>query len=91
MLEPVVVDEDSVRVPAPLAHQGRAGLEHETGIDGHRGFLGGAGQALQAAPQRPARAAMTLLLQLMGEVADQQIATEPERRSRAMQLAPGDP
>ena len=33
VLEPVVVDEDSVRVSAPLAHQGRAGLEHETGID----------------------------------------------------------
>jgi hypothetical protein len=39
MLEPVIVDEDSVRVSAPLAHQGRAGLEHETGSDGQRAFL----------------------------------------------------
>jgi len=39
VLEPVIVDEDSVRVSAPLAHQGRAGFEHETGIDGHRGFV----------------------------------------------------
>jgi len=33
------VDEDGVRVSAPLAHQGRAGLEHETGIDCHHGFV----------------------------------------------------
>jgi hypothetical protein len=34
---------------------------------------------------------MGSLLQLMGEGSDQQIATEPERRSSAMQLAPGNP
>jgi hypothetical protein len=39
VLERVVVDEDSVRVSAPLAHQGRAGLERETKIDDHRGLL----------------------------------------------------
>jgi len=32
-----------------------------------------------------------LLLQLIGEGADQQIATEPERRASPMQLAPGNP
>ena len=91
ILEPVSVNEDSVGVSAPLAHQGRAGLQHETGIDGHRGFLELSGQALQAAPQRPARPAMGSLLQLIGEGSDQQIATEPERRSGAMQLPPGKP
>ena len=91
MLEPVSVDEDSVRVSAPLAHQRRTGLEHETGIDGHRSFPRGSGQALQAAPQRAAYAAIALLLQLMGERPDHQIATEPERRSGAMRLAPGNP
>jgi len=30
-------------------------------------------------------------LQLMGESSDQEIATEPERRSSVMQLAPGNP
>jgi hypothetical protein len=39
VLEPVFVDKDSVRVSAPLAHQGRAGLYHETGIDGQSAFL----------------------------------------------------
>ena len=34
VLEPVFVDKDSVRVPAPLTHQRRAGLEHDTGING---------------------------------------------------------
>jgi hypothetical protein len=34
---------------------------------------------------------MALLLQLIGEGADQQIATEPLRRSGAVQLAPGKP
>ena len=43
MLEPVCVDEDSVRVSALLAHQGRTCLEHETGIDGRRDFLRGSG------------------------------------------------
>jgi hypothetical protein len=80
-----------VRVSAPLAHQGRTGLEHETGIDDHRRFLRGSGQALQAAPQRPAHAAIALLLQLIGEGADQQIATEPERRPGAIRLPPGKP
>jgi hypothetical protein len=34
---------------------------------------------------------MCSLLQLMGKRSDQQIATETERRSGAMQLAPGKP
>jgi hypothetical protein len=46
---------------------------------------------LQAAPQRPACPATGVLLQLIGEGSDQQIATEAERRSGAMQLAPSKP
>ena len=34
---------------------------------------------------------MGSLLQLIGQGSDQQIATEPERRSSVMQLAPGNP
>jgi hypothetical protein len=39
----------------------------------------------------PAHAAIALLLQLIGDGSDQQIATDPERRSNVMQLAPGNP
>src|SRR5215471_20025246 len=49
------------------------------------------GQGLYAAPPCPARPASSTLLQLMGEGSDQQIATEPLRRARAMQLAPCKP
>ena len=91
IFEPVLANQDSVGVTAPLAHQHRAGLRHKTGVERRAAFLELLGQALQAAPQRPAYAAITFLLQLMGEGSDQQIATEPKRRSSAMQLAPGNP
>src|SRR5262249_58331076 len=39
VLEPVLANEHLVRMSAPLAHQRRAGLEGEAGIDGHRGFV----------------------------------------------------
>ena len=48
-------------------------------------------QALQAAPQRPARLAIASLLQLMREGSDDQIATEAWRWLGAMQLAPPHP
>ena len=49
------------------------------------------GQALQAAPQCPARSAGSTLLQMMDESSDQQTATETLRRASTMQLAPGKP
>ena len=48
-------------------------------------------QGLKAAPQCPVRPASSTLLQVMGEGADQQIATEPLRRAGAMQLPPCKP
>ena len=73
VLEPVFVDKDSVGVSAPLTHQSRAGLRHDTGIEGATALLELSGQGLQAAPLRPAGAAIGLLLQLMGEGSDQQM------------------
>ena len=78
-------------VSAPLPHQGRAGLQHDAGIEGTSALLELSGQSLQAALQGAARAAMGALLQLIGEGSDEQIATEPQRRSGAMQLPPGKP
>ena len=77
-----------VGVTAPLAHQHRAGLRHDTGVEGRAAFLKLSGQALQAAPQRWARAAFGSLLQLMGEGSDHQIPTEVRGWSGAMQPAP---
>ena len=77
--------------PAPLTHQCRAGLQHDTGIEGRAISVEFSGEGLQPAPQSPARPAMDPLLQLIGEGSDQQIATEPLRRSSAMQLPPGKP
>jgi hypothetical protein len=76
IFEPVLANEDGVRVTAPAPDQSRAGLQHDTGIQGNAGFPRGCGQLLQAALQRPARPAMGALLQLIGDGSDQQIATE---------------
>src|SRR5215471_13051202 len=76
---------------SPLAHHHRAGLRHDTGVEGRAAFLELFGQALQAAPQRSARAAFGSFLPLMGEGSDHQIATETLRGSGAMQLPPGKP
>ena len=58
-------------VAAPVPDQSRAGLQHDTGIDGNAGFPRACGQVVQPPPQRPARPAMGALLQLMGEGSDQ--------------------
>ena len=92
VLEPVLLDEDGVRVSAPLPHQGRrAGLQHDTAIGGQSAFVWRFGQALQTAPECGARAAMGTLLQIIGKGSDEQVAAETHRRSRAMQLAPDKP
>src|SRR5215471_3634915 len=91
IFEPVFANQHSVGVTAPLAHQHRAGLRHDTGVEGRAAFLELSGQAPQAAPQRWARAAFSSLLQLMSEGSDHQIATEAERRSGVMQLTPSKP
>jgi len=46
---------------------------------------------MQAPPQRQAGTAMDALLQLVGKGSDHQIATEAQRRTRAMQFAPSKP
>jgi len=58
---------------------------NELGVKG----VGEAGAIPVGALFAQARAAMGSLLQLIGEGSDQQIATEPPRRSGAMQLPPG--
>src|SRR5215472_7886686 len=88
IFEPIFANEHGVGVSAPLTHQSRAGLRHDTWTEGATALLELSGQGLQAAPRRPAGAAMGLLLQLMGEGSDQQIATETLRRSGAMPFAP---
>ena len=76
---------------APLTHQGRTGLQHDTGIEVRAAFVELSGEGLQPAPQSPARPAMDPLLQLIGKGSDQEIAAEPVRRSGVMQLPPGKP
>src|SRR5690242_4215567 len=90
IFKPVLTNEDGVRVPAPLAHQCRAGLWGDTGIE-RPAFVKFSGQGLQAPPQCPACPAGSTLLQMMDEASDQQVATEPLRRAGAMQLAPDKP
>ena len=90
IFEPVIAHEDGMVVPAPLPHQGRAGLQH-TSIERTNAFLELSRQNLQAALQRAARAAMGVLLQLIGQPPDDQIATETQRRSGMMQCPPGTP
>src|SRR5262249_5792374 len=76
IFEPVLANEDGVGVSAPLTHQCRAGLQHDTGIEGRAISVQLSREGLQPAPQGPARLAMDPLLQLIGEGSDQQIATE---------------
>jgi len=66
VFEPVIAHEDGMGVPAPLPHQGRAGLQH-TSIERTSAFLELSRQNLQAAPQSAARSAMGVLLQLIGQ------------------------
>jgi hypothetical protein len=78
-------------VTAPLAHQGRAGLQDDAGIDRASTPLRRSGKGLQSATQREAGAAIGALLQFVGKASDEQIATNPKRRFGAMQLAPCKP
>src|SRR6202030_472170 len=91
VLEPVLAHADGIGVPAPLPHQGRAGLQHSAGIKRTSAFLELSCENLQAALQGPARAAVSALLQLIGEPPDDQIATEAQRRSGVMQCSPSTP
>ena len=58
---------DVAQRPKPQMAEGytisdRAGLRHDTGVEGRAAFLKLSGQALQTAPQRWARAAFSSLL-----------------------------
>src|SRR5262249_641580 len=90
VFKPVLANEDGMGVPAPPPNQARTGLQHDARTEGTSAFLELSHQHLEAALQRPARAASGALLQLIGEPPDHQIATEPLRRFGAMKLAPGD-
>src|SRR5215472_3736629 len=91
IFKPVIANENGVGMPAPLTDQSRAHFRDERGIEGLTFLCKFSGQGLKAAPQCPVRPASSTLLQLMGEGADQQIATEPRRRAGAMQFAPRKP
>ena len=91
VFEPVLAHEDGMGVPAPLPHQGRAGLQRSAGIERTSAFLELSRQNLQAALQGAARAAMGALLQLIGEPPDDQITTEAQRRSGVIQCPPDTP
>ena len=78
-------------VSAPLSHQGRAGLQHNVGIEATSAFLELRRQSPKTALQCAARAPMGALLQLIGEPPDDQIATEAQGRSGVMQCPPGTP
>ena len=92
IFEPVLANEDGVGVPAPLTHYYRPGLWGDTGIERPASsLLKFSSQGPQAAPHRHACPAGSTLLQVMNEISDQQIATEPSRRAGAMQLPPDKP
>ena len=78
-------------VSAPLPHQGRAGLQHNVGIERTRAYLELCRQSPKAALQCAARAPMGALLQLIGEPPDDQIATEAQGRSGVIQSPPRTP
>jgi hypothetical protein len=91
VFEPVLAREDGMGVSAPLPHQGRAGLQHNIGIEGTSASLELCRQSPKAALQCAARAAVGAQLQLIGEPPDDQIATEAQGRSAVMQCPPGTP
>src|SRR5262249_34143117 len=91
IFKPVIANENGVGMPAPLTDQSRADFRDERGIEGLAVLGKFARQGLKAAPQCRVRPASRTLLQLMGEGADQQIATEPLRRAGAIQFAPCKP
>ena len=67
IFEPILANEDGMSTSAPLTHQCRAGLQHDTGIEERAVFVELSGEGLQPTPQSPARPAMDPLLQLIGE------------------------
>jgi len=89
ILKPVVANEDGVAVATPLTDQCRARFERGAQIGGRAALFALSGQSLQAALQCPAGSAIALLLELMNEGSDQQIAAEPLGWFDTMQLAPG--
>jgi len=91
VFEPLLAHEDGMGVTAPLAHQGRAGLQHSAGVERTNAFLELVRQNPNAALQSAARAAMGADLQLIGETPDDQIATEPQRRSGVIKCPPDTP
>jgi hypothetical protein len=91
VFEPVLAHENGMGVTAPLPHQGRAGLQHYARVERTSAFLEVCRQNLQATLQSAARAAMGSLLQLIGELPDDQITTEAQGRSSVIQCPPGTP
>src|SRR5205814_10133604 len=89
ILKPVVANEDGVGVSTPLTDQCRARFERGTQIGGRAALFVLSGQSLQAALQCPAGSAIALLLPLVSEGSDQQIATEPLGWFDTMQSTPG--
>ena len=89
ILKPAVANEDGVGMSTPLTDQCGTGLQRGGRIEARAAFFALSGQRLEPAPQRPAGSAKALLLQLVGDGSDEQIATEPLGRCDTMQLAPG--
>jgi len=91
VFEPVLAYEDGMGVTAPLPHQGRPNLQHSAGVERTSAFRELCRQNPKAALQGAGRAAMGALLQLIGETPDDQITTEAQGRSGAMQCPPRTP
>src|ERR1700747_3133279 len=91
VFEPFLAHEDRMGVSAPLAHQARAGLQRSAGVERTNAFLELVRQNPNAALQSAARTAMGAQLQLIGDPPDDQIATEPQRRSGVIKCPPDTP
>ena len=89
ILKPAVANEDGVGVSSPLTDQCRTGLQRGGRIEARATVSTLSCQSQQAATQCPAGSAKALLLQLVSEGPDEQIAAEPVGLCDTMQLAPG--
>src|SRR5262249_38694446 len=88
IFETVLLYEDPVGAATPRSPQCRAGLPDNPSISP---FVEAGCQYPHATAHGGPRAAMRTLLQIIGKSSDQQIATEAQRWSSAVQLAPGQP
>lgn len=64
ILKPVVANEDGVGVPTPLTNQCRAGLQHDSGIEGRAALFALSGQTRLGQPDGISPSRMAEMLEV---------------------------